>query len=119
MSRDLAWEGEFYENLAATVASRSAIDATPLIALTRHRMGPELGASQYGDSTFLTDGRDLIVEAQDELADAIAYVVMETQRQLAGDEDHSEVVTHLFETAVYACIAYGRLREAKRARRTT
>lgn len=119
MSRNLAWEDEFYRNLTDTVACRSALNASPLIALTQHRMGPALGAAQYGDSSFLTDGRDLITEAEDELADVIAYVVMEMQRLLAGSEDHAEEVTHLFETAVHACIAHGCAREAKRARRTS
>lgn len=117
-ARDLAWEKEFYKNLIDAVTARAGMDAAPLVNLTQRRMGV-IGADQYGDSSFLTDGRDLIVELRDEAADTIAYVVMEMQKLLANKADEPLVVQHLFEAAVYACIADAHARAAQRVRHTS
>jgi hypothetical protein len=77
-------------------------------------MGPSIGASQYGDSTFLTDERDLMREAEEELADVVAYVNMQLQRELASGEERGERVAYLFEAAVGACATYASLRAARR-----
>lgn len=114
--RDLAWEERFYRSLNEAVGSRSGMSAAPLIELAQNRMR-SVGAAQYGDSSFLHDGRDLIVELRDEVADTIAYAVMELQKILAGASDEPMATQHLFESAVYACIADAHARAAHAARR--
>lgn len=117
MSRDLAWEASFYKDLDERVARQSALDPSSLIALTQTRMAG-IGASQYGDDAFLTDGRDLIKELSDEAADTVAYVVMELQKIHHSGEEYPDAVNHLYEAAVHACIADAHARAARLARRT-
>ena len=113
--RDLAYEQQFFKNLEETVAARSGMNAIPLVHLIEKRMA--MGAEQYGDSTFLTDDRDLQHEAREELADAIAYCLFSVQRLMATGEDHAEAVHHLFESSVLICSAEAHVRAAKLARR--
>ena len=113
--RDLAYEAVFFKNLTDAVASRSGMDAGPLVLLVERRIA--MGAEQYGDSSFLTDDRDLELEAREELADGIAYSLFSLQRLLATGEDHSEAIHHLFEASVLMCSAEAHVRAAKLARR--
>ena len=113
--RDLAYEQQFFKNLEETVAARSGMNAIPLVHLIEKRMA--MGAEQYGDSTFLTDDRDLTQDTREELADAIAYVVMKLHQIMAAGQDESLVVAELFEAAICVCMADGHMRRAKLARR--
>ena len=113
--RDLAYESAFFKNLEETVAARSGMNAIPLVHLVEARM--TMGAEQYGDTSFMTDDRDMAAEAKDELADAIAYNLFRLERLMATGEDHSEEIWHLFESSVLICSAEAHVRAAKLARR--
>lgn len=115
-ARDLAWEREFYSNLAEEVTRRSGLEAAPLIELTQHRMGG-IGATQYGDNSFLEDDRDLVEELRQEAADLVAYVVMELQKMQCtpSEDDRGLTISHLFEAGVHACIADAHARAARRS----
>lgn len=113
--RDRPWEQAFHKNLAEEVQRRAGLDSSFLLSLAERRFNQ--GDESYGESSFLTDGRNLITELQSENSDAVNYIMMELQRMITVEDDNPRVINHLFEAAIYSCIAAAHAQMAQVARK--
>lgn len=112
VSRDLAYEEVFLDEVIKEAARRANIDATLFAQAVAGRLA--FGAERYGD-TFRTDGRNMLSEVLDKAPDVCAYSLLELES--LGDNAPDGVHHHLFEACVHAAIAEAHARVAKAALR--
>ncbi len=100
-ARDSSYEEVWLDGLERKVAvAYDGETVRPLIRKVIARL--EVGRERYGDDDFLD--KDMVREAIDEVADVIAYMLLETQKRNAGQSEQVDV-EDLLMAAFHAAVA--------------
>lgn len=112
-SRD--WERRFLAYVTSIATHFGGPDETDF---TERVMGRTegVGASDYGDSAFLHDDRNLIADAREEALDMAVYCMFEIEKRRMNDAtDHDlgdDIFHHLAQAAAHAAVSDYHAKEA-------
>ena len=115
VERDREYEAHFLAVVADYAEHLGAPTDGAFARLAAHRADGQ-GVRSYGDTSFLTDERDLLTECREECGDAIVYTMFECEKQ-RHDPD-SESFIHLAQAAAYAALADYHIRLAQQLQRS-
>lgn len=109
VERDRRFEGAFL-TAAGELARKLGVADGEVFERYVFQRTDSTGAQNYGDTSFLTDARDLLMEARDEAADGAVYPMFHAERR-RYDPGH-DVRHHLEAAAAHFAAADWHLRSA-------
>lgn len=112
--RNRDYEQEFLTYVEQLAEHLGAPPDNAFTKLVNHRAN-STGADSYGDASFLTDGRDLPLEAAEEAGDLGVYAVFDIEKH--GDKPGDEAYHYAAQAAAHAAVALYHLRHLQRLRR--
>lgn len=109
MSRSLAYEAEFLDNVESEAQRRYGVDVVGYRRSVEQRL--RLGAIRYGDLDFMH--KDMMKELLEETPDVASHCVLEAQKRLAISEEDDGLLFHLFEASIHGAMGDWHARQAR------